>query len=107
MFKGVVNKVVPFVLTFAAGLLIASLFVPITMPNFNGLRRSSGKYREVKHLRHQVRELERSNMELRRQLKEYQMGEQSSDGLSLDVPPPPPPPPAVRSMGHVEPHVDR
>ena len=49
-YKGLLKRIVPFFLTFAAGLFIASFFVTIARPSFNGFRRGSNKHREIQRL---------------------------------------------------------
>ena len=102
--RGVVKRFVPFLLTFAAGLLIASLFVPFTSP----FRRTNSRGWGERH------RLERENRELRetvdRQRRELEilrrdsMNNWSADELELAVPPVlPDTPPPVRPIrpGHV------
>ncbi len=52
-FIGIIKRAVPFVITLAVGLFIASFFVSLAAPSFDGLRKNrSGnwsKYREMKH----------------------------------------------------------
>ncbi len=97
MYKGIFKRIVPFFLTFAAGLFIASFFVTIATPNFN-FRRGSNKYREVQRLRTENQELKRTNCELRKQMEELRRNssEVSVDYVlgdpvfPADAPPPPP-----------------
>jgi hypothetical protein len=51
---GLFKRFIPFLLTFAAGLLIASFFVPLTGPNFSFAKR-----------RQYIRQLETENQRLR------------------------------------------
>ena len=99
--KGLFKRIVPFFLTFAAGLFIASFFVTIATPNFN-FRRGE-RYREMQRLRSENQELKRTNSELRRQMEELRINIPSSETFSVnelpfdtDAPPPPPPPKAPR-----------
>lgn len=99
-YKGLIKRAVPFFLTFAAGLFIASFFVTIASPSFN-FRRGSNKHREVKELRIENQELRRTNSDLRRELDELR--HQTVDVNAVPVFPPfdvdampPPPPPAPR-----------
>lgn len=95
---GVLKRVIPFFLTFAAGLFIASFFINITTPSFS-FPRKSYKYREMHRLRQENHELRRSNNELRRQLDDARRSAQifTLDGEIPMAPPPPPPPPAPRA----------
>jgi hypothetical protein len=96
MFLGVLKRVVPFFLTFAAGLFIASFFINIASPSFNFPRRSH-KYREMHRLRDENRELRRANEELQRQLNEARNEVKFTDSDFSHFPPPPPPPPRKQS----------
>ncbi len=83
--KNFVSRIVPFLITFSLGLLIASFFVPIvpkfSFKNHNG-RRGMGKYYRLQNENYR---LEQENKELRDRLR---MSE-----FNVDVPPPPPPAP--------------
>lgn len=75
-YLAIFKRIIPFFLTFAVGLFIASLFVPLTAPSFSGFRRGPSKVREYRQLRTEVEELrrekcrmKRENDELRRQLE--------------------------------------
>ena len=97
LYKGVLKRVLPFFLTFAAGLFIASFFVSIASPSFNFPRRSH-KYREMHRLRMENQDLRRSNSELRRQLEEARRNAEMTPSADFDFyVPPPPPPPAPRA----------
>jgi hypothetical protein len=97
--KGFIKRIVPFFLTFAAGLFVASFFVSVAAPNFS-FRSDRGYYRfgEIQRLRIENRELRENNFRQRRQT----MNADASDvfgavpPVDVDVPPPPPPPRAPR-----------
>lgn len=94
--KGFVKRVVPFFLTFAVGLFIASFFVSIAAPNFqfNRGRRNHREYdRQMKLENQQLRE---ENARLKREALERNRREMTSYAFENDfeVPPPPPMPPA-------------
>lgn len=103
MLLGVLKRIVPFFLTFAAGLFIASFFVTIASPSFNFQRRSY-KMNEMRRLRDENRELRRRNDMLRMQVEEA--GRTNGTSFAFDTaevplePPPPPPPPRVRHPRH-------
>lgn len=68
--KEFVKRFAPFFLTFALGMFLASLFLPISTSRFNNRR--SWKHREYKRtkcenykMRRQLEELRRENLELR------------------------------------------
>ena len=63
-YTGLLKRVIPFVLTFAAGLLLASLFVSIT-PNFRGWK---SDYRGGRKC-HEKRKLAIENQNLRERLR--------------------------------------
>ena len=95
MLLGVLKRIVPFFLTFAAGLFIASFFVTLASPSFNFQRRSY-KMHEMRRLRDENRELKRRNEVLQMQLDEARREAGTSfafDTTELPLEPPPPPPP--------------
>lgn len=71
LYIGLFKRIIPFVLTFAAGLFIASFFVSI-VPNFSGWRET----RRGSHCR-EHRELRKQNEELRQ--KYYELVGENSD----------------------------
>ncbi len=96
LFFAGLKRIVPFLLTFAVGLFIASFFVSVTSPSLN-LPRRSYKFREMQRLRQDNMDLRRANDELRRQLEEVRRDQHSgftfdTADLPPDAPPPPPPP---------------
>lgn len=103
-YRGLIKRIVPFFLTFAAGLFIASFFVTIATPNFSGFRRGSDRYREMQRLRTENQELRRTNFELRNQNEELRKNSSKAVIETVDefpifetnVPLPPPPPKAPR-----------
>ncbi|MGD9562622.1 MAG: hypothetical protein AB7F88_11005 [Pyrinomonadaceae bacterium] len=93
LFLGVLKRVVPFFLTFAAGLFIASFFINLSAPSSFNLPRRTHKHREMRWLRDENRELRRANQELRRQLEEARSNSEVRFAFENPVPPEPPPPP--------------
>lgn len=99
-YTGLIKRIVPFFVTFAAGLFIASFFVTIATPSFN-FRRGPGRFGEMQRLRFENQEQKRTINELRRQLEEAR-----SDTVNINAIPafpafdtdavPPPPPSAPR-----------
>ncbi len=63
-FIAILKRVAPFILTFAAGLFIASFFVTIAAPNFNGFKRNPSKYREFKRVKGDLEQLRREKARL-------------------------------------------
>ena len=100
-YLAVFKRVIPFFLTFAAGLLIASIFVPITAPNFNGFQnRRSHRMREYRHLKMEVQQLRAEKCRMKRELEELRRinTEQTPNWDAVpafDLPVPPPPPASV------------
>lgn len=101
-FAGLVKRIIPFLLTFSAGLLLASLFIPIGLPNFSTWRESRRakhcrEHRDLRNendaLRERVRASEIENEQLRRNATEsmenMNLGETP---FELEAPNPPPPP---------------
>jgi len=91
-YTGLFKRIIPFVLTFAAGLFVASFFVSLAFPNFGGWRegrRSRGFHEkqqlriENDELREKVRTLRNQNEELRRGIKDW-----DSDSEILNAVPP-------------------
>lgn len=102
-YKGFIKRIVPFFLTFAAGLLIASIFVPLSFPNLKMPSRGSHKYREVQRLRSELKESRKENCDLKKKNRELEQNaintEFDFDGVppvAIDAPPPPPAPRAPR-----------
>jgi len=103
---GLLKRFIPFVLTFAAGLLIASFFVPLAFP---GSRWRAGKDRRHKYVERIEREnndLRQENADLKRELeslKSTPLGWNRTSEWSEDLPvindlplvPPPPPIPVA------------
>jgi hypothetical protein len=98
--KNFVKRVVPFFLTFAVGLFIASFFVSIVAPSFrfnNRFRRHQEYHRMMEFENQRLRE---RNSQLEKQLADSET-ESSVMSLYSAVPPPPmppmPPPAPVRT----------
>lgn len=93
--KSFIKRIVPFFLTFAIGLLVASFFVSVAAPRFQFTR--EGRYGRYNRMKCENERLRRENQRLERQLAERKASE--AEFMGLDVPPPPmppmPPPPPV------------
>ena len=89
------KRIIPFFLTFAVGLFVASFFVTIAAPSFNS-KRSYRKYRKHHQLRMENRRLKRTNCQMRKQLAERENQLRIRESFEtefqndFDVPPPPP-----------------
>jgi hypothetical protein len=94
-YLAIFKRIIPFFLTFAAGLLIASIFVPITAPSFRNADRG-GKWRHHRECKKEKESLRRENMRLRQELEQRNEIQNLKLDFELDVPPPPPPPRVVR-----------
>ena len=92
-YLAIFKRIIPFFLTFAAGLLIASIFLPITAPRFERSERS-GKWRHHRECKREKESLRRENMRLRQELE--QRNEIHNLKLDFELDAPPPPPPVVR-----------
>jgi hypothetical protein len=94
-YLAIFKRIIPFFLTFAAGLLIASIFVPITAPSFRNADRG-GKWRHHRECKKEKESLRRENKRLRQELEQRNEIQNLKLDFELDVPPPPPPPRVVR-----------
>jgi hypothetical protein len=100
--KGFIKRVVPFFLTFAVGLFIASFFVTIAAPTFQFTNRSWRKnHRQYDRQREaDIQRLREENMHLKNQLLDKNSENVDFQELKYSVPPPmppaPPAPPVVR-----------
>lgn len=93
--SGLIKRLVPFFLTFAAGLFIASFFVSIGMPRFGGFNRERRfrEYQKMRFERDQARqELMEHRMHCRRSI-DRETGKDVWMPVEDDFPPVPPPPP--------------
>lgn len=96
----ILKRVAPFILTFAAGLFIASFFVTIAAPNFNGFKRNPSKYREFKRMKGDIEELRREKSRLKEEIQQLRTERRViietvdpfADVDIHEVPAPPPPP---------------
>ena len=94
-YLSIFKRIIPFFLTFAAGLLIASLFVPIGAPNFpNADRGGKGRFRT--ECSREKESLRRENDRLRQELDAMRLELDAVKAQTLDftlpnadVPPPP------------------
>jgi hypothetical protein len=103
-YTGVLKRVFPFMLTFAAGLVIASFFVSIAAPSFGwGKNRNVQRHREFKRMKMEIRDLKRENQRLRREVEVFKSTVDVSE-LDRLVPPPPPAPPSYRGEARVTPN---
>lgn len=105
--KGIFKRVLPFLLTFAAGLFVASFFVTVAAPEFNfRSKRAAYRFGENQRLRIENRELRDTVDRQRREIEQLRRQTMTSWGhpdileavppVELDVPSPPPPPRAPR-----------
>lgn len=107
--KGLLKRVIPFFLTFGAGLLIASFFVPLagfSMPFGKGKRHRECDRRrdaEIRQLKDKVAEQEETIRQLREGSIDWHMNMDVppvAGSNEVFVPPQPPPPPAPVAKGH-------
>ena len=98
--KGLLRRFVPFLATFALGLLIANLFASAAVPNFN-YGRETRQRQPHSCWRMENRRLKEENFRLRQQAADdniRQNTEFSGDINELVPPPPPLPPVAPRAV---------
>lgn len=87
--KGFLKKIVPFFLTFAVGLFIASFFVSVAAPNFSFKNRNWRKNHRQYHqqIESENRRLNDENYRLKKELAEKERRESiTSDFEYMDVP---------------------
>jgi hypothetical protein len=102
LYLGLLNRIVPFFLTFAAGLMIASFFVPVGLPSV-GSKDGRSRCRKHRMVMQENADLKEDNRRLNERLA---AAETRSDWYreSLEAVPAPavpelPPPPPVRVRG--------
>jgi hypothetical protein len=104
-YTGLFKRIIPFVLTFAGGLFLASIFVPVGLPtsrmrverNFSRHPETQQLRRDVDNLREKCRALEAENEELRRTLGDVDFVIPDAVppvDFEAHHPPQPPPPPS-------------
>jgi hypothetical protein len=101
--QGFLKRVLPFFLTFAVGLFIASFFVTIAAPTFQfqnrGWKRNHRQYDRQREL--EIQRLREENMRLKNELSNNALENLDFHELRYAVPPPPPMPP----MPHAPPAI--
>lgn len=86
-YKGIFKRFVPFLLTFAAGLFIASFFVSIALPTLPRSERRNQRFQRQERMQRDLELLRQENERLRRELEFHSIGPAH---LSIpDVPPVP------------------
>ena len=97
--KGFIKRLVPFLLTFAVGMLVASFFVTISAPKFQFKR--GWKHRDYHRLRYENKMQKERIRQLERELNEQRFGDIKSIELNVaPLPPMPPPPPKAPAAPH-------
>ena len=111
LYTGFFKRIIPFVLTFAAGLFIASFFVSIAAPSLSTWRESRRSRcrdkqdlrMQVDQLREEMRSVKRENEMLKRQTSEDADFEGDVYGVppvELEAPHPPAPPKRPKHPRH-------
>lgn len=87
-YLAIFKRVVPFLLTFTAGLLIASIFIPIAAPNFNRSQSRRMKWREFERIKIENSDLRIENERLKQENEMLRQNkwELSPSDLKLRVP---------------------
>lgn len=83
-YLAIFKRVVPFLLTFAAGLLIASVFIPMTSPNFSGFSRVSNKRHHYHQLKKEAEDLRRDNYRLKNENEQLRREARNLDTMTLE-----------------------
>ena len=103
-YLAVFKRIIPFFLTFAAGLFIASFFVTISTPSFRSVERGK-KWRYYNEMRRENESLRRDNCRLKRDMEQLRRDAENVDfknlklvvpEIEVEVPAPPVPPRVVR-----------
>lgn len=100
-FGAVLKRFGPFLLTFVAGLAIASFFVSVSAPSFNfsSSKRMNRGHHKCKKMVGEYERLREENLRLRLENEELRFGSSrmnAAPGPEVEVPMPPPPPKAPR-----------
>ena len=69
-YKGFLKRIIPFFLTFIAGLFIASFFVSVAAPNFNWRKGRHHRMHDCKRVSVENDELRRNSARMKRELEE-------------------------------------
>ena len=95
---GFVKRFLPFVATLVVGLFIASFFVSLATPNFEGFGRGPGRMREYRRVKMENEDLRRENCRLKSELEaaRSEKREFTVDTLPPDINNAVPPPPLPR-----------
>lgn len=90
-FIAVLKRVVPFLLTFVAGLAIASFFVPLAAPSFKweSKRYKRGYHHKCRDMQSEVQRLRDENLRLKLEVEQIRT---IGPGPEFEVPTPPAPP---------------
>ena len=94
LYKGIFKRFFPFLLTFAAGIFLASFFVSVALPTFPQRSERSTRRNECRRIWVENDRLREENERMRNQLQMHNLAEHPP--LTFDVPAPPPPPRAPR-----------
>lgn len=102
-YTGLFKRFIPFLLTFATGILLASFFIPVGLPDMSSwrdARRNNNCWREKQQLRNQIEDLKDQYRNLKRENEELRRNAADNDAVLEDAVPPivleapkPPPPP--------------
>ena len=97
--KGFIKRILPFFLTFAVGLFIASFFVTISAPRFRFEGRGWNRHQQYhRQMEFEKQRLQEENYRLKKQLADKDSQEFLPSDLKYNVPPPPPLPPAPNTV---------
>lgn len=96
--KGFIKRILPFFLTFAVGLFVASFFVTIAAPSFRFEGRGWSRHQKYdRQMEIENQRLQEENYRLKRQLADRDSQEISPSNLKF-TPPSPPLPPAPKAV---------
>jgi hypothetical protein len=100
LYKGILKRFFPFLLTFAAGIFLASFFVSVALPTFPRPERNR-RFSECRRMKVDYERMREENERMRRELEFHNIGPSHLNipdvpPVTLEIPQPPPPPRAPR-----------
>ena len=107
-YTGLLKRIIPFLVTFAAGLFIASLFIPLSFSRFGSDDRQHKRAMEFQQMQMELDQVREENLRLRAEIEAHRGWSSNFDDAEYPPIPPvpafdgdvPAPPPAPRTPRH-------